>query len=272
MAFLDCTVNRASSKFNTSVFRKSTFTGLGTSFFSFCSFRFKVNGLITLLYRAYRISSDYCALNCEFDFLRDFFVNNGFPANFVESAICKFLYSKRNNFLSIPTVEKKKCYLSLPYFGAQSDKLKRELESLLLKYFGHLDFKIILVNSFRIGSLFKCKDVLPKVLRSNVIYEFSCGQCPSQVYLGCTSRCLGVRISEHEGTSHRTGNPLTRPVHSAIRDHIQRCSGAVSPDQFRILASSRGIDLKILESLFIFKRRPILNDMNSSFPLAIVNS
>ena len=44
LSFLDCKVTKSNGRFQTSVFRKSTFTDLSTSFFSFCSFRFKLNG------------------------------------------------------------------------------------------------------------------------------------------------------------------------------------------------------------------------------------
>ena len=42
-----------------------------------------------------------------------------------------------------------------------SVKMKGELSKLFLQYFPSLDFKIILVNSLTIGSLFKFKDFLP---------------------------------------------------------------------------------------------------------------
>ena len=41
--FLDCSIYKDCNKFHISVFCKKNFTGLGTSFFSFCSFSFKVN-------------------------------------------------------------------------------------------------------------------------------------------------------------------------------------------------------------------------------------
>ena len=69
--FLDIEVQR-SEIFSTSVYRKSTFSGLGLSFFSFCSQNFKICSIKTLLYRAYRISSSYFKLHQEFNFLKKF--------------------------------------------------------------------------------------------------------------------------------------------------------------------------------------------------------
>ena len=50
ISFLDILITRCNNKFETSVFRKETFTGLGTSYFSYCSQLFKVNAIKTLLH------------------------------------------------------------------------------------------------------------------------------------------------------------------------------------------------------------------------------
>ena len=90
--------------------------------------------------------------------------------------------------------------------------------------------------------------------------------------MGSTSRALYVRVCEHVGKSHRTNRPLTTPAHSAIRGHGQHCSADLSLDNFSIIGSATGFDLRILESLHIFKLKPDLNDMQSCFPLSIVGS
>ena len=43
-------ITRSNNCFNTTVHRKPTFSGQGLSFFSNCTFRFKVNGIKTLLH------------------------------------------------------------------------------------------------------------------------------------------------------------------------------------------------------------------------------
>ncbi|KAF2344598.1 Reverse transcriptase domain, partial [Trinorchestia longiramus] len=49
LPFLDCLVTRRENKFEVSVYRKNTFSGLGMSFFSYCTFRFKLNCIRTML-------------------------------------------------------------------------------------------------------------------------------------------------------------------------------------------------------------------------------
>ena len=70
-----------------------------------------------------------------------------------------------------------------------------------------------------------------------------------------TTRTLGIRVDEHKEVSFRTGVHLTSPLHSDVREHSESCGAAVDLlDSFWILStSSNELDLRILESLFIFK-------------------
>ena len=150
--------------------------------------------------------------------------------------------------------------------------MKRELLTYLSKFYSYIDFNFILVNPFNIGSFFSYKDRLPVSMLSSVVYEFSCTQgCVPPSYVGSTGRHLSDRICEHAGKSIRTGKLLSSPSHSNIRIHSLNCSCSVDIDHFSVLSStSDEIDLRILESLYIFKKRPSLNEMQSSFPLSIV--
>ena len=74
---LDVLVDRVNNKFNTSVYRKPTFSGQGLSFFCHCSVKFKINCIKALLNRAYNICSTYMSLDREFNFLKQYFHNNG---------------------------------------------------------------------------------------------------------------------------------------------------------------------------------------------------
>ena len=110
-------------------------------------------------------------------------------------------------------------------FGHKSVKMKGELSKLFVKYFPGLDFKIILVNSFTIGSLFKFKDSLTRVSRSSVVYQYECSACQSK-YVGSTHRTLCSRMPEHRGRSPRTDALLTAPVHTDHREYNRWCNAA----------------------------------------------
>ena len=273
LPFLDVKVTRIGNKLHTSVFRKPTFSGLGTSFFSSCCRNFKINGIKTLLHRAYNVSSTAISLKNEIDFLQNFFHNNGFPKSLVQNLTDRFLSKKLDYQETLHSVPKKPLYLSLPYFGHKSILLNIELTKLISEYFYTLDAKIILVNNFRIGSLFKAKDALPKSLQACVIYKYSCPLDCGSMYIGSTARTLQTRVMEHRGISNRTGRPLAHPNQSAPRHHsMSRCSGDVRSSDFTVIDNHKNsTDLRILESLYIFKLKPNLNETASAFPLRIVN-
>ena len=128
LPFLDCLVYRNNNRFECSVFRKDSFTGLGMSYFSNCSFKFKLNYDQTLLSRAYRVCSNYTALHNEFCFLRDYFRSNGFCTLFIDGRISQFL----DNVFGCPkgvtetgVIREKPIYFSFPDRGLFSEKLSR---------------------------------------------------------------------------------------------------------------------------------------------------
>ena len=75
-------------------------------------------------------------------------------------------------------------YFSLRYFVPNLKKMRVELLCDLLKqFFPTIKFNIILVNHQIIGSLFKHKDTLNKVMSSAVTYIYQCPKCGAQ-YVG----------------------------------------------------------------------------------------
>ena len=107
-------------------------------------------------------------------------------------------------------------------------------------------------------------------LKSSVVYKFSCAQCASE-YVGMTARTLSTRVDKHVGVSYRTGACLTQPPHLAIRDHKDSCGTPFDTRKYKILANaSCTSDLRILESLYIYKTKLILNNPLSSYSLSIV--
>ena len=161
---------------------------------------------------------------------------------------------------------------SFPYTGFRSVAFKKELSSLLTRFYPLVDVKIIFHSPVKIGNLFKFKDTLLPLMRSNIVYSFTCPNCSSgtKQYIGCTERTLKVRIDGHRGVSYRTQTPLTSKESSAIRDHCMKCKINLSYNDFKILLPSKSkYSLLILESLLIKSLNPSLNSDQSSIPLFI---
>ena len=268
--FLDISVSRENNQFVTSVYRKPTFTGLGMNFHSFVPNYFKTNLIASLMHRAFKICSQQTCFERELEFLKSFFLKNNFPFKFVNNVFAKTLHKIYNSKPPLITVEKKPIYVSLPYLGKDSFVLKKKLQSLARRFYPHIDLKLILKNNFTVGSLFKFKDRLPFSLRSSVIYQYSCGQCSSS-YIGQTVKQLKVRISQHKGRSFRTNNLLACPENSKILEHSISTGHPVVDNNFKIIDYCHNFDLRILESLWIQKLKPSLNDRSSSAELFIVS-
>ena len=128
---------------------------------------------------------------------------------------------------------------------------------------------IILIRSLGASytPFFKYKDTVPKELRSNVVYKYTCPQC-SGTYVGETSRHLKTRIAEHRGVSARTGRQMCN-VRSNIFQHRVDTGHTVTPDAFEVLHSGSE-NIKLTESILIHSLKPSLNTNLYSTPLNVL--
>ena len=268
LPFLDILIERTSSGFITGVYRKPTFTGQGTNFYSCCFFNFKLNSISTLLNRAFALSSNWILFHKEVTFLTQFFRNNFYPDSLFLKFLNKFLVSKYHPASTFPTVPKLKLYASIPY--VYNNTFGKNLKKIIDNHFPALDLKLIPKNPLKLGSLFYFKDRLPTLMQSNVAYMFSCPKCKIGTYIGATKRLLKVRIDSHLGISHRTGCSLNKKEFSNIREHCNKCRSAFNYDNFKIMGrASDDSSLFTLESLLIKQHAPNLNNYGSSSSLHI---
>jgi hypothetical protein len=272
ISFLDISITRSDNKFRTNVFRKNCFTGQGLNYYSYCSEMFKINSCKTLINRAYNICSDWSNVVAEFEFLADYFKTNCYPNNLFPTIVRKYLDKIYHPTLPIPTVPRKEMYFSFAYTGFQSKLFKKSLTSLLTKYYPLVNVNIIFHSPLKIGTFFRFKDALMPLMRSKIVYIFTCPNCTlgTKRYIGCTERLLKVRIEGHRGVSHRTQASLATKEASPIREHCNKCKNVIKYNNFKILQSSKSRhDLLISESLLIKYFSPCLNNDQSSTPLYI---
>ena len=273
LSFLDVTVlkqnsqNLDSQNLDYKIFRKSSFTGLGTSYFSNIFPNYKKTIIYTLIHRAYELSSSYINFHFELEFLRNYFKQNGYPEGLFNSAVRKFLNTKYGNKLMNYDVPKEIIYIKLPYLGNYfCEDFSKFIRKKLSTSYPQIDFRFVFVNSFQIGSFFKIKEHLPDDLRSGIIYKYTCDACQAS-YIGSTLKQSKVRFFQHIGISHRTHQPLTSNIKSSIRDHCHSSDHRIKISNFSILANSNASNIRILESLYIKILRPSLNIEQSAAPL-----
>ena len=132
MSFLDVNIIREKDKFITSVYRKPTFSGIYTHFDSFLPSSNKISLLHTLLYRCFRICSDWTKFHLELVKLTDVFKNSGYPENFINNSFKVFLDDNKYRMQEkVITMPKKTLFLVLPYLGPLSLQTRSTLRKSL---------------------------------------------------------------------------------------------------------------------------------------------
>ena len=258
MSILDVNIIREKDKFTTSVYRKPTFSGIYTHFDSFLPSSNKIGLLHTLLYRCFRICSDWTKFHLEFVKLTDVFKNNGYPENFINNCFKVFLDKKYKLQEKVRTVPKKTLFLVLPYLGPLSLQTRTKLRKSLKGILNCCKLQIVFKSQNKLAKAFRFKDRIPKELRSGVVYKFQCGLCNESCYGECVIH-LNVRIGKHIGIS-----PLTRKKvkskGSALNDHLLLCNHSPSFENFSVLTKeNKKFLLELKESLLIMRDKSSLN-------------
>ena len=108
-------------------------------------------------------------------FLKQFFLCNNFPINFIDKCFKKTINFIYNGKTSYATVPKKPINIKLPFLGPQTYIAKRKLSALITKFYPHVSIRFIITPSLIVQNLFSFKDKLLISLVSSVIYKYSCG-------------------------------------------------------------------------------------------------
>ena len=215
LSFLDVYVERTDSGFVRSVYRKPTFTGLLTTWDSFCSTRYKFSLVKNMFHRAKVICSP-SKLAIEIDNIKGLLTKNGYPDN----VITRFV--KQDLTPDAPKFGPKKCrvFLRLPWLGPLSECLERQVRSVVSSCYFSVDIMTVF-DTVRIFGGYK--DVLPTHTLFNVIYQFECRGCESQ-YVGRTIQRLQDRIKQHVPRSMSTDEATElRPKRGRIRKRQRSC-------------------------------------------------
>ena len=122
LSFFDVKVDISEKQFQTSAYRKPTFTGRSMRWDSFAPSERKTNLFETLVHQALVICSPG-EVKQELDCIRSSLKNNGYPETKINSSISKTI----SRFQSLSKKGPKKCpvYLELPWIGNISLKFEK---------------------------------------------------------------------------------------------------------------------------------------------------
>ena len=258
LPFLDVLLSKQSvsdrqGSFITSVYRKKTFTGLLTNYFSFTPFKYKLGLIKTLIDRAYKINNTTQGFHNDIKNLSEILKRNMFPKWLIDKSVKGYLSKVTTTGKDASKCEISNCHFyKLPYIGYyNSSYTGRKISSIVNKYCKDLNVKIIF-SPFKLSTMFSPKDFILDSLKSRVVYQFTCASCGAR-YIGETNRHFNTRVNEH----------LFRDKISHIFKHLSAskgCRDKCDISCFKILDhASTYSQLKIKESFHIEQLKPELN-------------
>ena len=142
LSFLDVEVSRDGNTFVTSVYRKPTFSGVYTHFDSLLPSTYKIGMIYTLVFRCFRIWSDWNKFHKKI-LLKDISLKNGYPTSFIDKCFKTFLDQLFIKKPQVLTVEKKTLTLVLPFPGNLSLQTKTKLQNVLKRVLGCCKIQIV---------------------------------------------------------------------------------------------------------------------------------
>ena len=188
--------NDHQGSFITSVYRKKTYTGLLTNYFSLTPFKYKLGLIKTLIDRAYKINNTTQGFHNDIKNLSEILKRNMFPKWLIDKSVKGYLSKVRTTGKDASKCETSNCHFhKLPYIAYYSSYTGRKIPSIINKYCKDLNVKIIF-SPFKLSAMFSPKDFVPDSLKSRVVYQFTCASCGAR-YIGETNRHFNTRVNEH---------------------------------------------------------------------------
>ncbi|CAF3250684.1 unnamed protein product [Rotaria sp. Silwood2] len=168
LEFFDVQVIRSTINqcFETTIYRKPTFTGLLTNWNSYVPIQYKKAIIASMVNRALNICSTYKLLNDEFHEIRSIGSLNNYPMSFIDTIIGIKLSQYRNKINDQPIIEnnkqtmdnnKKLMYIEIPFVNSLTLGLKNKIKHLTNKTRPDLDIQFFAKPPPSIQAFFQTK-------------------------------------------------------------------------------------------------------------------
>ena len=153
-------------------------------------------------------------------------------------------------------------FFSTYYPGDISKQIANDIKKIVCQSFPQIKLFIIFKAHSSIGGHLRLKDKQPQMIRSNVVYKYTC-QCCKAFYIGKTDRQLGY-LQTYGSLSTYWNAPFCMSPFWYF-EYCQKCKVPVSQENFSIedtLQSNFG--LNILESLHQKTKKPLIGIQQQS--------
>ena len=263
LPFLNVLISSNNGNFETSVYRKMTFTGLFMNYRSFLPETYKLGLISTLIDRIYKISMNREIFNFEFKKVKEFLGKNAYPPHLVDKQLKRYLRKVETAQNESNVDEANISYVKLPYIGEYSKRVQRKILSLCSEFCKNTNIIVVFISE-KISLYFSTKDAVPRALRSGVVYKFLCAGC-NACYVGQTTRHFDTRVHEH---LHKKSQPSSVFKHL---DQNPRCRQACDVTCFSILDRDvSSFRLEVKETIHNEWIQPTINKQKKLLKLSIL--
>ena len=210
----------------------------------------------TLLYRCFRICSDWNKFHLELVKLMDVFKSNGYPKDFINNCFKTSLDNKHIIQEKVITIQKKPLFLVLPYLESLSLQTRTKLRKSLKGILNCFKLQIVFKTQNKSANACRFKSGIPKEFTSGVLYKFQSGLYSESYYRECVKN-LNVRTGCDIGISPLIKKKV-KPKGSTASDHLLLRNDSPSFESFRVLTKeNRKLVLELKESLLIMRDKPL---------------
>lgn len=201
--FLDIKFQYVDGKLETGIFTKSTDTGLYFDYSSFVPDLYKKSVVKTLVYRAYKLCSNWKLFDKEICRITQNLVNNNFPQhiidNIINNTVMKLKKKKSDDQLQQSPLQYYFNTVNLQNFRRD----RGQLGAIIRKYVSSSgELKPTVSNYYkptRLSSQFSLRPSKAPLNSNSVVYNFSCPKPSCQAeYVGYTTNMLKTRATQHK--------------------------------------------------------------------------
>ena len=125
--------------------------------------------IFTLLFRAFKLCSNFELFHQEILNLKDIFKRNGYPGNFIDACIKRYLNQVFIDKKIYALAPKKELVCVLPFIGKKSLQLRSKLVKSVQNNLSFCHLKVVFQSPYKLHTLFHFKDTLNKKIRSHLI-------------------------------------------------------------------------------------------------------
>lgn len=256
--FLNVMVIREGNRLITNWYRKPTCSGRYINYFSNHPNKYKINTIISLVDQAILLSHEMFHVS-NINIVKEILLNNCFPLRIINKHINRRLHSLktlRNSDRVDGNVSVNR--IVIPFIKGVSENLSQNLKN--------LGFDTVFSIPRKLNCLIKkCKDRLPCVKQTEIVYKLNCEQCNAS-YIGQTKRHLQTRINEHRRDIKKQSDFIS--VVSKHRISLSHEFNWDSPDILHRESNTR--KREIAEMFFIRRHKNTINLQSDTEKLTAV--